>query len=142
MGGKTETVIVFVYGTLKRGLRNFYFFQNMKATFLKTDTIKDATIFVGEWSRIPFITDAKGKEVKGELFQVDAKYLGMLDGFERAYTRREVTTASGVKAFAYFAPEGVTPYSDGDAIEIGSEYLKQHYERQPQRQVKEKATHG
>lgn len=128
-------VTVFVYGTLKQGFRNNHVFEKMNATFIKKDRIRNATIFIGEWSRVPFITDAKDREVVGELWSVDAKYIPGLNSFERAYTPREVITVSGVKALAYYAPEGETPYAKGDAIEIGSEYLTQH-QLQPKRQVK------
>lgn len=116
-----EFVRVFVYGTLKKSVVP----NSMPAwgaEFVGTATIKDATVFVGR-ELIPFIKDAPGKVVNGEVWNLPVESEARLDHYERAYTPRIVETTDGVEVKVYFAPEGKYPYSTpAEAQEIGSDY--------------------
>lgn len=101
-----DHTIVFVYGTLKRGLWNNMLLAG--ATYLgTTKTTKDFDIYcLG--SDIPFLShetrnDVK-KSVSGELWRVDARTLAGLDALEGhplTYTRTPITLACGTDAECY-----------------------------------------
>ncbi len=93
---------VFVYGSLKRGCSNHHYLREAK--------------FIGPFVTVPryrmlesavpiffpvLLPDPQGRQVAGEVYQVDDKTLAALDGLERiatgAYTREmiEVSTEGG-----------------------------------------------
>jgi gamma-glutamylaminecyclotransferase len=93
---------VFVYGSLKRGCSNHHYLREAK--------------FIGPFVTVPryrmlesavpiffpvLLPDPQGRQVAGEVYQVDDKTLAALDGLERiatgAYTREmiELNTEGG-----------------------------------------------
>lgn len=118
----TELVKVFVYGTLKKGFANHYFMQNRRngvAHFITTGHTKDAfPLVVGTDASIPFMLPVKnqGKQVHGEVYEVDENVLSELDDLENHPTwykrsKCDIITTQGatgiqvgdiVPCFAYF----------------------------------------
>lgn len=99
-GGRMANV--FVYGSLRKGQHNHDVLLALKPTFLKDDQIE--AIKMPTRYAFPAIQEGLGL-VDGELYETDAEGVLMLDRFEghpTFYQRREVTTKSGVKAWAYF----------------------------------------
>ncbi|GJD07942.1 Putative gamma-glutamylcyclotransferase [Galdieria sulphuraria] len=75
-------MLVFVYGTLKRGFPNHEF---MKGIFhSQAMTLCSFPLIIGTPMAVPFLLPFpdQGKRVKGELYTVNAKQLEYLDEFE------------------------------------------------------------
>lgn len=83
-----EFVKVFVYGTLKRGFANHYLLQNNLdgvSRFVTKGHTKEAfPLVVGTDGYIPFMLPLKGqgKQVYGEIYEVDSTVLYSLDELE------------------------------------------------------------
>lgn len=93
---------VFVYGSLRKGQHNHDVLTSLAPTFLKDDQIE--AIKLSTRYSFPAIQEGLGL-VDGELYELDREGLLWLDHFEghpTFYQRREVTTKSGEKAWAYF----------------------------------------
>ncbi|XP_039261364.1 putative gamma-glutamylcyclotransferase CG2811 [Styela clava] len=89
---------IFVYGTLKRGMPNHSLIedvQNGKAVYVANGTMAEKYPMVVEPNfGIPFLLDnpGEGKNVEGEVWDVDSNMLKKLDGIEMHpdwYTRFE-----------------------------------------------------
>jgi gamma-glutamylcyclotransferase (GGCT)/AIG2-like uncharacterized protein YtfP len=101
--------LVFVYGTLKRGERNFD--RMAGARFIGTATTRDATFTLREYDSIsrpgrlvPDVSAGGEHRIAGELFAVDDALLAALDAFERVgvdYERQTVALADGQSAQMY-----------------------------------------
>lgn len=75
----TDTYIVFVYGTLKRGYKNYY--QMEGATFLSTAVTVDKYYMTS--TSHPYLSKSKQHSIiQGECFRVDKETLARLDQFE------------------------------------------------------------
>lgn len=118
----TELIKVFVYGTLKKGFANHYLMQdgrNGMARFITIGHTKDVfPLVVGTDASIPFMLPVKnqGKQVHGEIYEVDKNVLSKLDDLEDHPTwykrsKCDIVTTKGttgiqegdiVPCFAYF----------------------------------------
>lgn len=124
---KVKTVTLFVYGTLKGGFRNAYRFRPnfYNATFIKEAVLGNCTLYVA--NRVPFLSEAVGKEVKGEVWEMPEQWLSDLDRFEIGYERRMVRLLDGAYAFTYFSNPETFRWAGKDTIrEIGSEFTILH----------------
>lgn len=81
-------VKIFVYGTLKRGFANHYLLENNfdgAASFITKGHTKEAfPLVVGTDAYIPFMLPLKGqgKQVYGEIYEVNRNVLSLLDDLE------------------------------------------------------------
>ncbi|XP_037045974.1 putative gamma-glutamylcyclotransferase CG2811 isoform X4 [Bradysia coprophila] len=79
---------VFVYGTLKRGQPNHYWLTNSNngfASFLTNGTTKDKyPLVISTQYNIPFLLNNPGigKNIKGEIYEIDSEMLSKLDILE------------------------------------------------------------
>ena len=95
--------LVFVYGTLKRGERNFD--RMAGARFIGPANTRDATFTLREYDSVsrpgrlvPDVSAGGTHRIAGELFEVDDDLLVALDAFERVgvdYERQTVVLADG-----------------------------------------------
>ena len=95
--------LVFVYGTLKRGERNFD--RMAGARFICTAATCDAAFTLREYNSVsrpgrlvPDVSAGGRHRIAGELFEVDDDLLVALDAFERVgvdYERQTVVLADG-----------------------------------------------
>uniref|UniRef100_A0A7E5A1G8 Gamma-glutamylcyclotransferase family protein n=1 Tax=Panagrellus redivivus TaxID=6233 RepID=A0A7E5A1G8_PANRE len=108
----TETVRVFVYGTLKRNEPNYHIISDEtrgKHKFIDTATTIDKyPLFVATADNIPFIVNDRGQgfQIRGELYDVDKQKLESLDeceGYPGWYNRIiiDVVDSKGEKHSAY-----------------------------------------
>ncbi|MGV3491516.1 MAG: gamma-glutamylcyclotransferase family protein [Devosia sp.] len=101
--------LVFVYGTLKRGERNFG--RMAGARFVGTAATRDAAFTLREYDSVshpgritPDVSAGGVHRIAGELFEVDDQVLAALDRFERVgtdYERQAVALADGQVAQMY-----------------------------------------
>lgn len=101
--------LVFVYGTLKRGERNFD--RMAGARFIGPATTRDATFTLREYDSVsrpgrlvPDVSAGGEHRIAGELFEVDSALLAALDAFERVgvdYERQTVALTAGRSAEMY-----------------------------------------
>lgn len=104
-------MLLFVYGTLKRGWWNNRLLQG--AEFVGED-VAPGKLFAWKGEGIPIVMPNDGPEdcwVKGEVFRIaDPRMLGRIDrleGHPHAYTRMETTLRSGrVASVYYWLPAG------------------------------------
>ncbi len=105
----SDTVVIFVYGTLKRGQRNHHYLA--KQNFLgEAQTIAQYRIY--DLGPHPIIVHdpEKGLAVHGELWEVDETCLQKLDEFEEVpeiFYRQDIIVANyyGEPPQAYFRHE-------------------------------------
>lgn len=103
--------LVFVYGTLKKGLSNSYVMKNAK--FIGLGITKEEYQLYK--LRFPCLFETiNGFQVRGEVYEVDDKLLAGLDYFEGVpdlYYRKEIEVfIEGIglsKAFVYFSNEPI-----------------------------------
>jgi len=107
-------MLVFVYGTLKRGGWNNF---RMPGEFVReAETIPRYRIFTD--GTLPYLTEnyRYGLAVRGEVWLVDEDglaYLDRLEGVDRNFYRRdEIFLADGSTAMAYFACHKVDNMTD------------------------------
>lgn len=110
----TEMHLVFVYGTLKRGLHNHRWLADNGAEFLGEAITRDPhRLFV---DGLPFLVEGPGEHqpgarVRGELYKVSPlglKALDYLEGHPSFYERRLAPVLVGsteMEAWIYFHPE-------------------------------------
>ena len=94
---------VFVYGTLKRGCRNHGVIRT--ADFLMTTSTRPKYVMYDCGSYPALVERDPGMAVIGELFEVSAGLLEVLDRFEdvpRQYCRSVIALTCGRFAEAYF----------------------------------------
>lgn len=110
--------LVFVYGTLKRGERNFD--RMAGACFIGPATTRDAAFTLREYDSVsrpgrlvPDVSAGGEHRIAGELFEVGDDLLAALDLFERVgvdYERQTVALADGQLAQMYLhSPKSVRP---------------------------------
>lgn len=86
-------MLMFVYGTLKRGYHNHYLLESVSAEFVDTAVTSDAFQLVG--AGYPRMIRGGGVPVKGELFAVPDSGAVVIDGLELPYGyRRETLTVT------------------------------------------------
>lgn len=86
-------MILFVYGTLKKGFENHYFLDGAK--FLGCATTKHRYPMVNIVKAYPYLIDDKnnGKYINGEVYKIDREILERLDhleGYPDYYTRKKI----------------------------------------------------
>jgi len=96
---------LFVYGTLKRGCRNW---SVLKAAVYLGEARTEPAYRMYNCGAYPGLVEADGGEgqaIHGELYRVDERLLAELDGFEDApneYVRGPVALEGGATAQTYF----------------------------------------
>lgn len=124
----TDPILLFVYGTLKKGFPNQHVMP-ITTTYLGTaTTVSKWPLVVDPIMSIPFLLDFphsnQAKFVTGELYKADSQALEFLDSFEgvssRFYKRISITVTSVIEenpnmqqfsAFAYFRDSGGPEWS-------------------------------
>lgn len=115
-------MILFFYGTLKRGRSNHGFLKDCE--FLgEAYTSKDYTLIV---SGLPFLIEREGEGCKGELYEVPPealKYIDRLEGHPDFYERKPIKAYNiddrqEVQCEAYVHPDvfGNTMVKDYDIV--------------------------
>ena len=102
--------LLFVYGSLKRGLSNHH--ELGSARFV-TETSTAPYFELRVLSGYPLLVPGT-QAVRGELFELPTAQLAALDAFEGlAYCRREIQLADGSRAVAYLARDSAAgaPYT-------------------------------
>lgn len=108
----TGKTILFVYGTLKRGERNYFRLADQEFVGEVTTAAKYRVIDLGPHPGL--IRDAaNGLAIHGELFAVDDRCLAALDEFEEVpgpFVREQIEIAGYEVVWAYYlnkpVPEG------------------------------------
>lgn len=131
-----QSTLVFVYGTLKQGFRNFHVNRGTRVAG-EFVTLQPYPLYViGEFG-LPWLVHepGAGQHVRGQIFKVDAQTLAAIDMLERIndagwYTRRSLSVQradSGevLHAQAYF---GSAERVRTDAVHDGplAEYTEAH----------------
>ena len=86
---KPELYTIFVYGSLKRGMKAHFFLED--STFVGTALTFEKYLLTS--TRYPFLSKAKQLcHVKGEVYEIDQELLERLDQYEGApdYYQREI----------------------------------------------------
>lgn len=108
------TVLLFVYGSLKRGFRNHSVLEGAELVREASTEAGYRLVCYGEY---PALAQERGSDerVFGELYRVDAADLPRLDEFEdvpRLYQRAEVILDDGCRAQSYvISPEVAKLYA-------------------------------
>ena len=115
--------LIFVYGTLKEGFRNFHINRGRRVEGEFVTVVPHRLYIVGPY-RLPWLleggTAPEARHVAGEVFGVDDKALAEMDALERIdevgwYLRRRLAlrprddaAAAPIKTWVYFgSPEGL-----------------------------------
>ncbi|AEA33723.1 gamma-glutamylcyclotransferase family protein [Hippea maritima] len=103
-------MIIFVYGTLKRGYSNHHFLEKLKAQFLRESLTKEMYCLAVNFA--PFAIKECKKELKGkiviEIYSIDKNKISLLDEFEdapRFYVRQLIKDINNQKGWLYFLPK-------------------------------------
>lgn len=106
-GPAIETTLLFVYGTLKRGLRNHHLMAGQRFVAEAVTEPRYRVVDLGPYPGL--VNDpARGLAVRGELWVIDADCLAALDAFEgvpELFARGPVVVADagqGGPVYAYF----------------------------------------
>ena len=96
--------LLFVYGTLKRGLRNHGLVQQTHSTFIGEASLKDHAIYT--FAVCPFAIEEPGETIHGELIQVNFDDMYRFDKLECGYSKKRVTVTMSngkeIQAFIYY----------------------------------------
>ena len=102
------SVLLFVYGSLKKGFDNHSILGNSAKRLGKARTVKKFSMYEDSFGNYPYIVDEPYSKIKGELYQImRADLMQKLDEFEGVpdyYERKKIEVKShhGVKrAFVY-----------------------------------------
>ena len=114
-----QSMILAVYGTLRKGSLRHHFLQDGGALFLGTDSLSGFEMFAHAY---PYLTPGPGRAVV-ELYEASPALVATLDEVEQhpfLFERTKVRTDGGVDAEAYlFARERIPPVAvriEGDWI--------------------------
>lgn len=118
-------MLVFVYGTLKRGFYNYEFLAN--SNFIGTAITKNKYPMINAEGYFPYLINDKniGKHIKGEVFEINDVTLNKLDvleGYPDLYIRDniEVTINNNtIKVIVYFLTENI----DYNKYELLEEFI-------------------
>lgn len=94
-------MLVFVYGTLKKGFGNHALLASSK--FHGTDVVKDHTLI--QSPGFPYMVESEGSQARGEVYEVDeriVRYLDALEGYPTHYQKKEIRTEGGREVFTYY----------------------------------------
>ncbi|QVL30640.1 gamma-glutamylcyclotransferase [Telmatocola sphagniphila] len=115
--------LLFVYGTLKRGLQNQHFLDEQKFV-AEVKTLPHYRIYHFGWHPGMIEVSAQGLAVRGEIYEVDEQALSKMDEYEEVPTffiRKPVLILGFENVDAYYfnreIPAG-TPFSDHWPFEI------------------------
>lgn len=122
----TETSLVFVYGTLKKGLSNTHYLNESKYLGLAT-TVNPYTLFVCSDFYFPFLVEDKYKDfeqsnITADLYRIDSDTLLNLDRLEAGlYIRKEIEILREGKdipeiAYIYFWDENISKLKNLNSI--------------------------
>lgn len=95
-------MLVFVYGTLKRGYGNHYRMNEAKGTFVGESKVKGFGCLNTPW--YPYAVKSPEREIVGEVFDVPDNNIFILDrleGYPNHYNRVQTQTDCGV-AWIYY----------------------------------------
>lgn len=102
MISKRDNVLLFVYGTLKKGEENHYRLKKSKFAG-QAFTKPDYHLFFVDIDSPDIKKDKKdGRMVEGELYLVPQDIIKEIDEYEKPYKRHKIELADGAKAQAYF----------------------------------------
>lgn len=119
-------MIIFVYGTLKKGFENHHFLDGAK--FIGNATTKEKYPMVNVVKAYPYMINQKGKGkiIKGEAYQIDDKilsHLDMLEGYPEHYDRDKIALIVEdieLQAITYFVNQKI----DFKNLELLEEFVK------------------
>jgi len=105
-------MLIFVYGSLKRGYKYNYVLDNISKFISEVTTVEKFSLYRYKDSDFPYLSLKENEKVKGELFEVlNIKDIDQLEGYPLFYDRKEieVETAEGFKykALVYFLKEKI-----------------------------------
>lgn len=100
--GATGRDLVFVYGSLKRGMRSHDLLDN--ATFLEASTLSGLTLY--DLGPFPMAVESDGSPppLQGEVYALTREHLAQLDQFEgvpRLYERQQRLLSDGRQVWVY-----------------------------------------
>jgi gamma-glutamylcyclotransferase (GGCT)/AIG2-like uncharacterized protein YtfP len=86
-------MLLFVYGTLKRGKRLHPYFKTLRPKFIGEGFVQDYALY---YPGVPMAVRSPGDTLNGELYEVNSMAIMALDFVERGYKRihANVTTVS------------------------------------------------
>jgi gamma-glutamylcyclotransferase (GGCT)/AIG2-like uncharacterized protein YtfP len=119
-------MLVFVYGTLKRGFGNHGVMLAAGGQYVGNSIIKDYAAINVPW--FPYAIKKVGSRIKGEVFSIEEKGLNDLDileGYPSHYNRSLVETSYGF-AWVYHAAENMT--AKIKKYGFTEEWSAEHYE--------------
>jgi gamma-glutamylcyclotransferase (GGCT)/AIG2-like uncharacterized protein YtfP len=88
-------MLLFVYGTLKRGKRLHPYFRTLRPKFISDGYVEDFALY---YSGVPMaVRSFGGVKLKGEVYEVNAMAILALDFVETGYKRIFVTVTSAVQ---------------------------------------------
>lgn len=96
--------LVFVYGTLKRGLGNHRVLKRGGAEFIGEDSMVGFDLYDMEWFPCVVPNEDPSSVVRGEVFRVDdetMRRLDQLEGYPHHYDRAQRATMGGHDAWIY-----------------------------------------
>lgn len=104
------TELLFVYGSLKRGLSNH---GMLRGAVYVGEAVTAAGYRLVRIDAYPALTRPGSRAIRGELYRVTPELLDALDAFEGdEYVRERVTLEDGRSAQAYFLAEVATPSAE------------------------------
>lgn len=116
-------MLVFVYGTLKRGHGNHVVLSNGGASYLGEDTTvhKYKFLDLGYYPAVvPPAKDALDTYIEGELYSVnDLVALDSLEGYPHLFTRKEIILTSGEEAWMYMLNAEEEAYAGYPLVQKG-----------------------
>jgi len=115
MNNSPRTFLVFVYGSLLKGLGNHRLLENSGVKFVEETTVR-AKLYTSHWAWPFMIFSLSNKDkLKGEVYEVDLatfRRLDMLEGYspgrcDGLFIRKNATTASGKTVWIYEGGPGL-----------------------------------
>jgi gamma-glutamylaminecyclotransferase len=107
-----ETLLLFVYGGLKKGFPQNKLLKN-SSYLRKVKTAPNYLLY--DCGRFACLTDAgegKGRSIEGELFQVSILVIDELDMMDDRFERKPISVIKNDKVHAYFYQRSVSQFLD------------------------------
>lgn len=109
MGDKSDfqspTVLMFVYGSLKRGFHNHTVMERANGVFISEARSANRAFSLFSLGSFPALDYATEGEtpfyIKGELFEVPFSGVPIIDRLESSYKKVKITLDSGENAYVY-----------------------------------------